>query len=109
MYILFLPTFDGSPTRIVRAWREELATFFLQYPVAVRETVDIVVLHLEGEARDWLSSHLSHMRVSSYADFIQRLNKKFGRKKLETSDIETSPIIEKIVHEEPKEEVLIIT
>ena len=37
------------------------------------------------------------------------LKKKFGRKKPKTSNIETSPIIEDIVHEEPKEDVLIIT
>ena len=49
------------------------------------------------------------MNVSAYADFIQRLKGLFGRKKPETYHIETLPIIEEVLHEEPKEDVLIIT
>ena len=72
------------------------------YPVSKREVVDIVALHLEGEAGDWWFNHLSHMKVFAYADFFQRLKKKFCRKKLETYHIETSPIIEEILNEDQK-------
>ena len=104
-----MPKFDGSSTSTLRAWRKELATLFQLYPVTKREVVEIAALHLEGEARDWSFSHFSHMKVSAYVDFIQRLKKKFGRKKPETSHIVTSPIIEEILHEEPNEDALIIT
>ena len=96
-----MPTFDGSSTSTLRAWREELFTFFLKYPISEREAVEFVALHLEGEASDWWFNHLSHMKVYAYEDFILRLKKKFGRKKPETSHIVTSPIIVEIVHEEP--------
>ena len=97
-----MPTFDGSSTSTLRSWREELFAFFLKYSISKREAVDFAVLHLEGEARDWWFSHLSHMKVSTYVDFIQRLNKRFGRKKPETYHIVTSPIIKEIVNEDTK-------
>ena len=104
-----MPTFDGSSTSTLRAWREYLATFFQLYPVTERKVVYITTLHLEGEAKDWWFSHLSHAKVTSYANLFQILKKRYGGKKLETYHIVTSPIIEEIVHEEPKKYVLIIT
>ena len=84
----------------MRYCREELFTFFLKYLISEREFVEFATLHLEGEARDLWFNHLSHMKVSSYANFIQRMKKKYGRKKPETSHIVTSPIIKVIVHED---------
>ena len=51
--------------------------------IVEKEVVEIVALHLEGEANIWWFSHLSHARVTTYADFTQRLIKKFEKKKLE--------------------------
>ena len=53
------------------------------HPVLEREVVEIVALHLEGEEKIWWFSHLSHERVSAYAEFSQRLIKKFDKKKSE--------------------------
>ena len=60
-----------------------LDAFFLLHLVVEREVVEIVVLHLEGEGNIWWFSHLIHARVTAYADFTQRLIKKFDKKKLE--------------------------
>ena len=47
------------------------------------EVFEIVALHLEGEANIWWFIHLSHAKVTAYADFTQRLIKNFDKKKLE--------------------------
>ena len=59
----------------------KLDAFFLPHLVIEREVVEIAMLHLEGEAKIWWFSHLSHARVTAYADFTQRLIKKFDRRK----------------------------
>ena len=58
-----------------------LNAFFLLHPVLEEEVVEIAVLHLEGEANILWSIHLSHARVTAYADFTQRLIKKFEKNK----------------------------
>ena len=68
-----MPTFDGSSTSTFRARREELFTLFLKYPISDRDVMEFAVLHLEGEARNWWFSHVSHMEVSAYVDFMQIL------------------------------------
>ena len=88
----------------MKAWREGLAALFKLYTLAQREDFEIIALHLEGEAKDWWFSHLSHPKVIAYANLFQRLKKNFGRRK-----IETLPIIDEIVHEKPKEDLIIIT
>ena len=62
-----LSTFDGSST--VRAWARKLDAFFLLHPMVEKEAVEIAALHLEGEANIWWFSHLSHARVSNFAEF----------------------------------------
>ena len=64
-----LSTFDGSLTCAAKAWVMKL------------EAVEIAVLHLEGEANTWWFSHLSHARVTTLAEFSQRLIRKFGKGK----------------------------
>ena len=59
----------------------KLDAFFLLHPVVEREVVEIAVLHLEGEENIWWFNHLSHTRVTAYANFTQRLIKKFNRRK----------------------------
>ena len=56
-----------------RAWGTKLDAFFLLHPVVEREVVEIAAPHLEGEANIWWFSHLSHARLTTYADFNQRL------------------------------------
>ena len=51
--IFFLPTFDGSSKITAKAWMEKLDDFFQRHPVAEAEAIQIVVLHLEGELKDW--------------------------------------------------------
>ena len=60
---------------------KKLDAFFLLHPVVQREAIGIAVLHLEGEANIWWFSHLSHARVTAFANFTQRLIKKFDKKK----------------------------
>ena len=81
--IFLLPTFDGSSTCTARSWKMKLDAFFLLNLVVEREVVEIVALHLEGKEKIWWFSHLSHARVTAYADFTQRLIKKFDKNKSE--------------------------
>ena len=74
-----LSTFDGLST--ARTWVRKLEAFFLLHPVAGKEAIEISTLHLEGEAYDWWSSHLSHARERNFAKFIQRLVKTFDVKR----------------------------
>ena len=76
-----LPTFYGSYTCTSRDWGMKLDAFFLLHPVVEREAVEIAALHLEGEAKNWWFSHMSHARVIAYADFTQRFIKNFDKKK----------------------------
>ena len=62
-----LSTFDGSLTFAAEAWVMKLEAFFLIHPVVDRKAVEIVALHLEGEANTWWFNHLSHARVSTLA------------------------------------------
>ena len=78
-----LSTFDGLPTTIT--WVRKLEAFFLLHTVAGKEVVEILALHLEGEAYVWWCNHLSHARVKNFVEFTQRLIKTFdgGRTKEE--------------------------
>ena len=55
------------------------------HPVVDREVVEFAVLHLEGEAKTWWFNHWDHARVSTLANFSQRLIKIFGQKREEPS------------------------
>ena len=59
-----------------------------------REVVNIAALHLEGEANTWWFSHLSHARVTTFAEFTQRVIKNFGKEKSEEEN--PSPPLEEI-------------
>ena len=48
------------------------------------------MLHLEGEAKTWWFSDWDHARVSTLADFSQRLIRRFGQKREEPSP----PVVE---------------
>ena len=68
-----LSTFDGSLTCAAEVWVKKLEAFFLLHPIVDREALEIIALHLEGEAKNWWISHLSHTRVSTLVEFSQRL------------------------------------
>ena len=72
-----MPTFDGSSSSNVKAWRRELDSFFKLHPVAEEEVVQIVALHLLDEVEDWLFGHLEHAKVTKYSDFFHKLRKRF--------------------------------
>ena len=72
-----LSTFDG--TFVAKSWARRLSAFFLLHLVVEKEVVEIVALHLEGEANIWWFNHLGHARVHTFAEFTQRLNGKFGK------------------------------
>ena len=59
---------------------KKLEAFFLLNPVIDKEAVEITALHLEGEANNWCIIHLSHARVSTLADFSQRMIRRFGKR-----------------------------
>ena len=63
----------------------KLEAFFLLHPIVERETVEILVLHLEGEAKNWWIGHLIHTRVSTLVDFSQILIGRFGKRREEPS------------------------
>ena len=80
-----LSTFDGSLTCAAKVWMKKLEAFFLLHPVVDREVAEIAALHLGGEENNWWISHLSHARVSTLADFSQRMIKRFGKRREEPS------------------------
>ena len=81
--IFLLSTFDGSSSCTTKAWGRNSDAFFLLHPVVEKDVVEIAALHLQGEANIWWLSHLSHAKVTAYADFNHRLIKKFDKKKSE--------------------------
>ena len=85
-----MSTFDGSST--TKAWVSKLEAFFLIHPVVEKEAVEISALHLGGEAHIWWFNHLSHARVSTLAEFSQKLIKKFDRRR--SGKEESSPPLE---------------
>ena len=57
-----------------------------------KEVVDIVALHLKGEERNWWFNHVRHAKVSSFADFTQRVIKRFDKERSEEE--KSSPSLE---------------
>ena len=45
----------------------------------------VAVLKLEGEAKIWWISHLDHARVSTLAEFSQRMISRFGKNREDPS------------------------
>ena len=45
----FLPTFDGSPKSIAKAWVKKLDTYFQLHQVSEEEVNRVVTLHIEGK------------------------------------------------------------
>ena len=86
-----MSTFDGSSN--ARTWVRKLEAFFLLHPIAGKEAVEILALHLEGEAYDWWCSHLSHARVETFAEFTQGLIQTFDGGRAKREEI-TSPLEE---------------
>ena len=82
-----LSNFDGSPTCVAGAWVKKLEAFFLLHPVVDRKVVEIVALHLEGEANTWWFSHWSHARVSTLAEFSQKMIRIFCQRREEPSPL----------------------
>ena len=80
-----LSTFNESLTCAAGVWVKKLEDFFLIHLVVDREAVKFAALHLEGEAKTWWFSHWDHARVSTLADFSQRLIRIFGQKREEPS------------------------
>ena len=77
----YLPTYDGSSSSTVNAWRKELDAFFKLHPVAEREVVQIAALHLHGEANDWWFGHMKHAKVTKYSNLFSRLRNKFNMRR----------------------------
>ena len=83
---------------------DKLYDFFQLHPLAEEEAIEIVALHIEGEANDWWFGRLKHERVTVYVEFTQRLVKRFDRRKLEQISIETFSDIGEEVYEEKNED-----
>ena len=98
-----LSTFDGSLTCAAEVWVKKLEAFFLLHPIVDREVIEVVVLHLEGEAKIWWFSHWDHARVSTLVDFSQILIRRFGQRREEPSppveEAHTSVVI--VMEEQP--------
>ena len=80
-----LSTFDGSS--IARTWVRKMEVFFLLHLVVEEEAIEILVLHMEGEAYFWWISHLSYARVSTLAEFSQRMVRRFEKRREEPSPL----------------------
>ena len=65
--------------------------FFRLHPVAEGEVVQILALHLLGEANDWWFGHMEHEKVTKYSNFFHNLRKKFYVRKPEICCKETFP------------------
>ena len=100
--MLFRSTFDGSSPSTVKAWRKELDTFFMLHLVAEKEVVQIVALHVLGEANDWWFGHMEHVRVTKYSDLFHKLRRKFDVKETYMCHKETFP-------KETREDVILVT
>ena len=50
-------------------------------PVAEKEVIQIVALHLLGEANDWWFGHMENVKVTKYSDLFHKLRKNFDVKK----------------------------
>ena len=87
----YLPTFDGSSSRNVKAWRRELDAFFILHPVAEEEVVHIAALHLLDEANDWWFGRMEHAKVTKYSDLFHKLRKEFDVRKPEMCHKVTFP------------------
>ena len=81
---------------------EKLDYFFQLYPIVEKVAIEIVVLHLEGEANDWWFKRLKHARVTVYAEFTQILVNMCDRRNPEAHYIETFFDNKEKVHEEQK-------
>ena len=90
-----LSTFDGSITCAAKVWVKKLEDFFLIHPIVDKEAVEVAVLHLEGEAKTWWFSHMGYARVSTFADFAQRVIRRFDEEKSEKE--KPSPPLEEYV------------
>ena len=97
-----MPTFDGSYSSNVKAWRKELDAFFRLHPVAEEEVVKIAALLLLDEANDWWFGHMEHGKVTKYLYFFHKLRMKFNGRKPEMCHKETFP-------KETKEDVILVT
>ena len=97
-----MPTFDGSSSSTVKAWRKELDPFFRLHLVAEGEDVQIASFHLLDEANDWWFGHMEHVKVTKYSDLFHKLRKKFDVRKQEICHKETFP-------KETKEDVILVT
>ena len=86
-----MPTFDGSYSSTVKAWRKELDTFLMLHPVVEKKAFQIAALHLLGEANVWWFSHMEHTKVTNYSDFFHKLRKKFDMRKPEMYHKEKFP------------------
>ena len=82
-----LPTFDGTSKHTIKAWVENLDTYFQLHKVSKMEAIKIAALHLEGEAQDWWfhgPTTLGHNHITSYSYFTKNLVERFDLRDLET-------------------------
>ena len=70
--------------------------------VAEKEVVQIVALHLIGEANVWWFSNMEHVKVTKYSYFFHKLRNNFDMIKLEIYPKEAFP-------KEAKEDVILVT
>ena len=87
----YLPTFDGSSSSTVKAWRRELDAFFRLHPVAEEEAMQIATLHLLDEANDWWFGHMENAKVNKYSYLFHKLKKEFDVRKPEMCHKVTFP------------------
>ena len=80
-----LPYFDGSNKCSTSSWIQNLDAYFQLNPMAIRDSIKIATLHLDGEGKDWWfhgMKNLGHDKVTSYEELTRWLMDRFERKDL---------------------------
>ena len=74
--IITLPCFDGTSKFTVSSLIQKIDTYFQLNPMAKKDDIKLVELHLDGVANDWWfhgMKTLGHDQVVTYEEFTQRL------------------------------------
>jgi len=69
------PTFDGSNPRI---WIDRCDNYFNIYSISENLQVPAAVMHLEGNAAKWWQAYKQNHTVSTWKNFCQVVQAKFG-------------------------------
>lgn len=83
---LYLPYYDNSRKTGTRAWVQKVDTYFQINYMLEEEAFKYEAIHLDGITHEWWHHGMittEQDKITSYADFIERLIERFDKKHLE--------------------------